>query len=257
MSASSTLPRIETPTAPAASAAPTAPAAPAALAVSAASAALAVSAASAALAVSAAPEKPIAPRHTATENAVGIVVGAFIASLGLFLIKSAGAVTGGTAGLVLLLGHLVPWPFAALFALVNLPFVALAWARRGWRFVGASLLAVALLSAASLMHPAYLQVSGVNPLYGVLAGNLAAGIGLLIVFRHHASLGGFTVVALICQDRLGWRAGYVLLALDTLVVGLSALVLSPTNVLLSAAGAAVLNLVLVMNHRPGRYPAAG
>jgi uncharacterized membrane-anchored protein YitT (DUF2179 family) len=197
-----------------------------------------------------------APRHTAAENIAGIVVGAFVTALGLYLIKSAGAVTGGTAGLVLLIGHVVPWPFAVLFALINLPFVILGWRRRGPLFVAASLGAIVLLSAFSLVHATYLTVLDLNPVYAVFAGNLAAAIGILIIFRHHASIGGFTVVALVAQDRLGWRAGYVLLALDATVILLSATVLPLQSVLLSGAGAAVLNLSLAMNHRPGRYPAA-
>jgi uncharacterized membrane-anchored protein YitT (DUF2179 family) len=194
--------------------------------------------------------------HSPAEDVIAIAVGTLVTSFGLFLINTTGAVTGGTAGLVLLLAQNLHWPFAAVFALVNLPFAVLAWTRRGWRFVASSVLAVSLLSVFSLVHPLYVEAAHVNPVYAVLLGNLAGGIGLLIVLRHHSSLGGFNVVALMCQDRLGWRAGYVLLALDASVVALSALTAPLHTVVLSAAGVVVLNLVLVMNHRPGRYPAA-
>ncbi|MFF4274603.1 YitT family protein [Streptomyces sp. NPDC001536] len=194
--------------------------------------------------------------HSLAENVVAIAVGTFVTSFGLFLIGTAGAVTGGTAGLVLLLSRLLHCPFGVAFALVNLPFAVLAWTRRGWRFVVSSVLAVAALSAFSLLHPLYIEGARINPVYAVVMGNLAGGLGLLIVLRHHSSLGGFNVVALLCQDRLGWRAGYVLLALDATVVALSAVTAPLHTVALSAMGVAVLNLVLVMNHRPGRYPAA-
>ncbi|MGP4044046.1 YitT family protein [Streptomyces sp. 2A115] len=198
----------------------------------------------------------IVVRHTPGENVLAVAIGALVTSFGLFLINTADAVTGGTAGLVLLLAQILPWPFAAIFTIVNLPFIVLAWTRKGWRFVASSMLAVSLLSAFSLLHPMYIEAAHVNPLYAVLLGNLAAGIGLLIVFRHQSSLGGFNVVALICQDRLGWRAGYVLLSLDVTVIALSSLTAPLRSVVLSAAGVVVLNLVLLMNHRPGRYPAA-
>jgi uncharacterized membrane-anchored protein YitT (DUF2179 family) len=194
--------------------------------------------------------------HSLVENVVAIAVATLVTSFGLFLISSADAVTGGTAGLVLLLAQALHWPFAAVFALVNLPFAVLAWTRKGWRFVASSVLAVSSLSAFSLVHPMYIEAAHVDPVYAVLLGNLISGLGLLIVFRHHSSLGGFNVVALMCQDRLGWRAGYVLLALDASVVALSALAAPLHTVVLSAAGVIVLDLVLVMNHRPGRYPAA-
>lgn len=194
--------------------------------------------------------------HSLVENVVAIAVGTFVTSFGLFLIGTAGAVTGGTAGLVLLVSRLLHWPFGVVFALVNLPFVVLAWTRRGWRFVVSSVLAVTALSAFSQLHSLYIEGARINPVYAVVMGNLAAGLGLLIVLRHHSSLGGFQVVALICQDRLGWRAGYVLLALDAAVVAVSAVAAPLHTVALSAMGVLVLNLVLVMNHRPGRYPAA-
>ncbi|MFF3501100.1 YitT family protein [Streptomyces sp. NPDC003247] len=194
--------------------------------------------------------------HTAVEDGLAMTIGTFLTSFGLYLIHSVGAVTGGTAGLVLLLTRLLPWPFAVIFAVINLPFAVLAWRRKGRRFVLNSVISVALLSAFSLVQPHLIATSHLVPPYAALLGNLIAGIGLLILFRHHSSLGGFNVIALVCQDRLGWRAGYVLLALDATVVVLSAFTAPLQTTLLSALGVAVLNLVIVLNHRPGRYPTA-
>ena len=41
--------------------------------------------------------------------------------------------------------------------------------------------------------------------------------------------------------------------LDVLIIGAALLVVPVWSVVLSAAGAVVLNLVLALNHRPGRY----
>ena len=78
----------------------------------------------------------------------------------------------------------------------------------------------------------------------------------MILFRHNSSLGGFTVVALVVQDRFGIRAGYVLLGLDLLVVLASLTVIDPLLVLISALGAGVMSVIIMLNHRPGRYRAA-
>ncbi|GAA1617549.1 YitT family protein [Actinoplanes couchii] len=201
-------------------------------------------------------EKPAAVRHTRAEDAVSIVTGAFVASLGLFLLKSGGIATGGTAGLGLLIERAAGWPLAVVFVLVNVPFVLLAITRRGWSFTLRSAIGVGLVSAFSLLHPAMMPLVQMAPLYATITGNLATAIGILIIFRHGGSLGGFGVVALIAQDRFGWRAGWVQLGLDAVVVLLSLLVLPVGAALLSAAGAVVLNLVLAMNHRPGRYVGA-
>ena len=193
------------------------------------------------------------PAHTPVEDAAAVVTGAFLASLGLFLLNEAGAATGGTAGLALLASRLGDWPLPLTYALITLPFVALAVTGKGWAFTLRSAAAVALVALFSLVHPAAATLSHLTPAYGVLVGNLAVGVGILVLFRHGASLGGFNVIALLCQERRGWRAGSVQGCLDASVVLLSAVVVPLEIVVLSAAGAVLLNLVLAMNHRPGRY----
>jgi uncharacterized membrane-anchored protein YitT (DUF2179 family) len=151
------------------------------------------------------------------------------------------------------LSYLVPLPFGVVFFLVNVPFFALALWKKGLDFTVRTALAVGLVGVFSSLHPTVVDLQGLNPVYAVIVGNLMAGVGLLILFRHKASLGGFNILALILQERLGWRAGYVQMALDVTVVTVALTVVTPLGVLLSAAGAVVLNLVLALNHRPGRY----
>ena len=192
-------------------------------------------------------------RHSVLEDVLGLITGAFTASLGLFLLKTSGAVTGGTAGLALLLSYVGAIPFSVLFFAVNIPFFALAVWKKGWDFTLRTVAAVALVSALSYVHPWALGGLTPDPLYAAVAGNMLAGVGLLILFRHKASLGGFNILALILQERLNWRAGYVQMALDTMIILAAFTVVAPSAVLLSAVGAVLLNLVLALNHRPGRY----
>nr|WP_240721540.1 YitT family protein [Pseudarthrobacter sp. NamE5] len=187
------------------------------------------------------------------EDVLGILTGTFAASLGLYLLKSSEAVTGGTAGLALLLSYTLPLPFGVIFFGVNLPFFGLAVWKKGWNFALRTGAAISLVSVMASLHPWALGALDIHPVYGVLGGNLLAGVGLLILFRHKSSLGGFNILALLLQEKLGWRAGYVQMVLDVAIV-LSALALvPPLMVLLSAAGAILLNLILALNHRPGRY----
>ncbi|GAA1972377.1 YitT family protein [Isoptericola halotolerans] len=197
--------------------------------------------------------KPEDVRHSLLEDALGLLTGTFVVSLGLYLLQSVQAVTGGTAGLALLISYAVDVPFGWLFALVNAPFFLLAIWKKGWDFTLRTGLSIALVSSFSALQSAMFGVVDVPTLYGVLGGNVLAGVGLLIVFRHRSSIGGFNIVALLAQERLGWRAGYVQMALDTAVVLLALIVVEPFVVLVSAVGAALLNLVLALNHRPGRY----
>ncbi|GAA3655280.1 YitT family protein [Microbacterium marinilacus] len=192
-------------------------------------------------------------RHTVAEDVQGIVIGTFTAALGLYLLKAAGAVTGGTAGLALLLDQATDLPFWLIFLVVNLPFAVLALWKKGLRFTVLTSICIAGVAGLSVLDAQLLPVTGLNPVYGVFAGNLLAGVGLLILFRHGASVGGVNIIALLLQERTGFRAGWTQMTLDVLVVAASFLVLPWPTVLLSAAGAVVMSLVLAMNHREGRY----
>jgi len=200
------------------------------------------------------PENRTIP-HSPAEDLFGVLIGTFLASLGLYVLQQSEAVTGGTAGLALLLTYATSLNFSTLFLLVNLPFFALAIWKKGWTFTLKTVAAVAIVSGYALLHGPMLNLPELNPLYGVPAGNVLVGMGLLAVFRHGASLGGFNIVALVAQERLGWRAGYVQMSLDVVVILMALVVVSPLNVLFSALGAVLLNLILALNHRPERYRA--
>ena len=191
-------------------------------------------------------------RHSLVEDAFGLLSGTFVASLGIHLLHTAHAVTGGTAGLSLLLTYATGWPFGVLYVLTNLPFLAVAVRRKGWEFTVRTMVSVALVSAFAccIPPPRGLQI---EPIYATLVGNLLAGVGMLMLFRHRSSLGGLNTLALIVQEQMGWRAGYVQLALDAVIIACALAVVPLSSVLLSAAGAVVLNVVLALNHRPGRY----
>lgn len=200
-----------------------------------------------------APLAPLGPPHSRLEDGIALATGTFLVSLGLHLLTTVGAVTGGTAGVALLAAYGLDLRFGPLYLLVNVPFLALAAHQLGWSFVRRTLVAVALVAGFAELHPLVFDVGAIATPYAVVVGNLLAGMGMLVLFRHGGSLGGFNVVALLAQQRLGWRAGYVQMALDvTVILGALAMV-APGLVLWSALGGAVLNLVLALNHRPGRY----
>lgn len=191
--------------------------------------------------------------HSRVENLVALVIGTFAVSFGLYLLKEVGVATGGTAGIALLASYLTGWSFGVWFVLVNAPFFVLAVRRMGWRFTAKTLAAVVMVSLFSEVHPLLLQIRQIDPVYATVLGSMLAGIGLIVLFRHRASLGGVNILALYLQQSRGWRAGYVQLVVDVIIV-LAALVTLPVPmVLLSVLGAIILNLIIAMNHRPDRY----
>lgn len=198
-------------------------------------------------------DPPIAEKHALWEDALAIPTGALMMSFGLFLLDQIGGVSGGLAGVAILTSYWTGAGFGLIFFAVNLPFYWLAVKRMGWTFTIKTLVAVTLISVLTSVHGLYLDVSDVNALYGAVFAGLSIGVGMLIIFRHGASAGGFGILAAWLQETRGWRAGFVQGALDLVVVAAS-LVLVPLPILLcSILGAVLLNLTLAINHRPGRY----
>jgi len=194
-------------------------------------------------------------RHTPLEDAQALLIGTLLTSLGITLFGKASLITGGTAGLSFLLHYATGVTFGKLFFLINLPFYWLAFKKLGGAFVVKTFAAVGLLSFFTEFMPLVLDIGRINPFYAGIAGGALLGVGLLILFRHQASLGGLNILVVFLQDRFGWRAGLVQLIFDALILAGSTSMISLTSVGISLIGAAVLNLTLAINHRPGRYMA--
>jgi uncharacterized membrane-anchored protein YitT (DUF2179 family) len=194
-------------------------------------------------------------RHSLIEDTQGIVYGASMAGFGLVILTHLGLVTGQTAGLAVLIAYMTGWGFGAVFFAVNLPFYVLGYLRMGLGFTVKTFAAVALVSALSLWLPGQISFATLNPWVGAVLFGFLSGSALLALFRHGASLGGIGIVALMLQDRLGWRAGWVQLGFDAVLFALAFAVIEARLVLISFLGALVVNLVIAINHRRDRYVA--
>ncbi|GAB3449561.1 YitT family protein [Insolitispirillum peregrinum] len=191
--------------------------------------------------------------HTLIEDVMALLVGSLIVSFGVMLIKASGTLTGGTAGLAVLLHHVLGVRFGVVFFTLNLPFYYLAFKRMGLDFVIKTFCAIALVSLFSELHPQFIQLGDINPFYAAVMGNVAMGLGFIALFRHRSSLGGFNMLALYLQDRYGIRAGKVQMALDFTILIASLFLVSWPLLVASVIGAFALNLIILMNHRPNRY----
>lgn len=191
--------------------------------------------------------------HSLIDDAQAFVLGAVMAVLGLQFLQATGLITGQTAGLAVLLSYLTPLSFGVVFFLVNLPFYVLAWVQMGARFTLKTAIAVALVSAFAEVFPLLLSFDHVHPVAGAILGGACIGFGLIVLFRHGASLGGVGVVAYWAQDRFGIQAGWIQLGFDALLFAAAFLVLDPVLVGLSLLGAVVVNLIIAVNHRRDRY----
>jgi uncharacterized membrane-anchored protein YitT (DUF2179 family) len=196
---------------------------------------------------------PIGRPHTTAEDAYALVTGSILLVLGLVFLKAAGLVTGGIAGLSLLLSYLVPLPAGVLFTLVNIPFFLFADRVLGRRFALKTVLVSAGIAVFSAWARVSLIVSGIHPFFAALVGGTVIGLGILVLVRHQAGVGGTGVVTIWLHRTRGWNPGASQMAMDAVILALSIPVVTPSALGWSALSAVAVSLVPLIWHKPDRY----
>lgn len=194
-----------------------------------------------------------ATHHAPWEDAQGLLASILLVGLSIAFCEQLGLVTSGMAGLALVMSYLSGMSVGVLFFLFNLPFYLLSITRMGMGFTLKSFLSVAALSVLIDLQPQFFDLSQVEPIYGAMIAGVLAGVGLLGVFRHRASLGGVGILAIYIQDRFEIRAGLTQLTLDAIIFGIALSALPFQLVALSFLSALFLNMLLAVNHRTDRY----
>ncbi|AMO24765.1 YitT family protein [Ramlibacter solisilvae] len=196
-------------------------------------------------------------RHKLHDDLQAMLTGTLLAAFGIVLFNEGGLLAGGTVGLSLLLNYSTGLELSLSFVLANAPFYALACWRMGREFTFKTITCVSLTALFVHVLPRVMVFSHVSPLAAAVFGGLLVGVGILVLFRHTASLGGLNVLVLYAHKRWGASPGRLQLALDAAILLGGALALGDFRRLLpSILAVTVLNMVLAFNHRPGRYSPA-
>jgi len=194
-------------------------------------------------------------RHNYLDDLQAILTGSLIVAIGLVFIKQAGLLTGGTAGLAFLIHYSTGLNFGLVLFVANSPFYLLSIKRMGWNFTLKTVVTVLMVALLTEGIPFVINITEINPFFAAVGGGLLMGVGMLILFRHRASMGGFNILVLYLQDRFGWRAGKVQMLLDCTILTAALSILTPWLLIASILGAILLNFALAVNHKPGRYTA--
>jgi|TARA_R110000764_G_scaffold124132_1_gene211538 uncharacterized membrane-anchored protein YitT (DUF2179 family) len=198
-------------------------------------------------------ELPKVKKHTRLEDVQAVILGTLIIALGVNLFTHAGLLTGGSAGLAFLIQYSTSLTFGQAFFLINIPFYLLAVIHFGWEFTIKTFLAVFCLSVFSDMTPMLITFDQLNPIYASVAGGFLMGVGFLMLFRHNASLGGLNILARYLSEKYGISMGKFQMIIDCMIVLLSVFVVDYTLIIISFVGAIALNMIIAVNHKPGRY----
>ena len=191
--------------------------------------------------------------HSLFEDIQALVSGTLLFAFAIVLFRHADLLTGGTTELAFLGHYASDVSFGLLYFLINIPFYIFGLLALGRAFTLKTFAAVALLSLYSEVLPRWIHIESIHPVFAAVIGGLLAGAGLLMLVRHRASLGGLGVMAIYLQKKRGWSAGTLQMIADGFIVCAALAIVEPTRVALSILGALVLNMVLAINHRPGRY----
>ncbi len=191
--------------------------------------------------------------HHFFEDIQALLCGTLVFAFAILLFRQAGMLTGGTAGLAFLAHYATGLSFGVLYFVLNIPFYVFGLRAIGKAFTLKTFCAVTLLSVFTETLPYVVRFEFLNPVFAAVLGGLLAGVGLLMLIRHQASLGGIGILAIYLQKTRGWRAGTLQMIADGSIVLAALLIADAERIALSVLGAVLLNIVLTINHRPGRY----
>ena len=192
-------------------------------------------------------------QHKWYEDVQAILLGTLLLSFGVTLYSEAMLITGGVAGTSLLVEFGTPLSFGPVFFVLNLPFYILSIMRMGWGFTLRTFACIALISALTRLIPLWADFSMLRPAFAAVMGAAMMGVGLVVLLRHRAGIGGVTILSQFLQDKGVMRAGLFQLIVDLTILIVALFMLPLKLVALSIIGAFVLNLTVAINHKPGRY----
>lgn len=179
---------------------------------------------------------------------LGIIEGSFLMALGILFLQSSQVAVGGITGVGLIADRLLPgFSFGQIFLLINLPFYLLAYFEKGWAFTLRTAFAVTLIGVLTDLIGQYVVLDLGSVVLGALASGALMAFGIVTLFQHNASTGGFTVLALYMERAWGVNRGWALLVIDAITIAIG-LWLFGADLWISS-----LLVTLVMGSIIGRY----
>lgn len=168
----------------------------------------------------------------------------YSAGIGLFLDPNQLA-PGGVSGLAIILSYLTKIRTGTWFFLFNIPLVAIAFFKFGFKFIMSTFYAVAVISWFTNLFSVIGAVT-VNPLLAALAGSTLVAVGMGIIFKAGATTGGSDIIVKLLRNKFRHlKTGNIFLMTDALIVTLSGLVFGDLDKALYAGIAVIVNAVVL------------
>ena len=194
--------------------------------------------------------------HSLFDDVQAILLASLFMSFGVALFTQQEFLIGGTAGVAFLGSYASSWSFGQLFFVINIPFYGLALWRLGWFFTLKTFVADGLVSVLSDWIPQWIVIDSSIPLFAAIFGGSMMGAGLLMLFRHKASLGGLNILSLYLSKYHNVNAGRFQMVVDVVIIILAIYIVDIWATIYSVIAAICMNAVLAINFKKGRYLAS-
>lgn len=165
------------------------------------------------------------------KNYLFILAGSVLLSLGVvWFLTPNQLLTGGTAGLSLLLHYVTPFTIGTIMIAINIPLLIVGVKYLGKMFAIRTVITLLFISVLidTFMEVLHVKAFVLDTILASLFGGIFIGIGLALVIKGNSSAGGSTIIAKIVASKMEMKAGQVLLIIDSLIV-LSALFIFDDN----------------------------
>ena len=153
-------------------------------------------------------------------DAGAILAGCVLVALGLTLFTIPNNIApGGVSGLSTALSSITPIPVGAWTLMINVPLVAFAWWKMGFKPLIKTVVATVLLSVAIDLFTPVITPYTNNPLLAAVLGGVLMGAGMGVIFLRGASTGGTDLISLLLARVFpNASISMLLLCADALVV---------------------------------------
>ncbi len=165
------------------------------------------------------------------KNYIFIIMGSLFLSAGLvgFFLPNE-LLTGGTAGLSLLLHYITSYSVGVFMVAVNLPLLIIGGKYLGKMFALRTIITILLISVFIEFFTEVVELRAfiLDTILATIFGGISIGIGLALVIKGNSSAGGSTIVARIVSSKTEIKPGQVILIIDSLIIFSSLFVFDDT-----------------------------
>ena len=156
-----------------------------------------------------------------------ITLGAVIYAVGFqFFLYPNNITSGGVVGTSMIINQLTGMPVGVMTILLNIPLFIIAWRHFGLEFMIGSLVGMGLSSVLVDVFAGFDLILTDDPMLAAVIGGVVKGTSLGMIYYVGGTTGGLDIVVKILRQKLASvNFGTIMLALDTIIIAVYAMVL--------------------------------